>query len=74
MTTTTDNGRIYLPKEYREKHGERYKIVDLGDRLLLVPVPEDPLEELREEWGDVEGSGEELKRRARETMTEEAGN
>ncbi|MFP4175152.1 MAG: AbrB/MazE/SpoVT family DNA-binding domain-containing protein [Halobacteriales archaeon] len=74
MTTTTDNGRIYLPKEYREKHGERYKIVDLGDRLLLVPVPEDPLKELREEWDESEGSAEELKQKARETMTEEAGN
>jgi len=73
MTTTTDNGRIYLPKEYREKHGDRYKIVDLEDRILLIPVPDNPLEELREEWEDIDKSVEDLKRQARDAMTEEAG-
>lgn len=73
MTTTTDNGRIYLPKEYREKHGERYKIVDLEDRLLLIPVPKDPLQELREEWGDTEKTVGELKGEARDALTEQAG-
>lgn len=73
MTTTADNGRIYLPKEFREKHGERYKMVDLDDRILLIPVSDDPLEELRDEWQDEDKSAEELKQDARETMTDEAG-
>ena len=68
MTTETDDrGRLYLPKELRERHGERFRVVDLPSRIVLVPVDDDPLEAVREAVGDsFEGrSIAELKREAR---------
>jgi AbrB family looped-hinge helix DNA binding protein len=41
MVTTADNGRVYIPKEMREKFGERFHIVDLQDKIVLVPVSGD---------------------------------
>lgn len=73
MPTKTDNGRVYIPKHLREKYGERYKIVDSGDGLLLVPVPEDPLDALRDEWSDVDTSVEEMRDEARAEAIESAG-
>ena len=73
MPTKTDNGRVYIPKHLREKYGERYKIVDSGDGLLLVPVPEDPLDALRDEWSDVDTSVKEMRDEARAEAIESAG-
>jgi len=73
MPTKTDNGRVYIPKHLREKYGERYKIVDSGDGLLLVPVPEEPLEDLRDEWSDLEKSVDEMLEGARTEAVENAG-
>jgi bifunctional DNA-binding transcriptional regulator/antitoxin component of YhaV-PrlF toxin-antitoxin module len=73
VPTKTDNGRVYIPKHLREKYGERYKIVDSGDGLLLVPVPEDPLDALRDEWSDVDTSVEEMRDEARAEAIESAG-
>ncbi|MDY7082995.1 MAG: AbrB/MazE/SpoVT family DNA-binding domain-containing protein [Halobacteria archaeon] len=74
MTTKADNGRIYLPKELREKHGEKYRIVDSGDHLLLIPVSDNPLEELREEWEEVDKSVEEMRDEAREMIARDPEN
>jgi len=73
VPTKTDNGRVYIPKHLREKYGERYKIVDSGDGLLLVPVPEEPLEDLRDEWSDLEKSVDEMLEGARTEAVENAG-
>ncbi|MDZ7850751.1 MAG: AbrB/MazE/SpoVT family DNA-binding domain-containing protein [Halodesulfurarchaeum sp.] len=51
-TTTDDRGRIVLPREIREKHGEHYRIVELADRVELIPLRSDPIEGLREAVGD----------------------
>jgi len=66
-TETDDRGRLYLPKELRERHGERFRVVDLPSRIVLVPVDDDPLEAVREAVGDAfEGkSVAELKEEAR---------
>ena len=64
MDIDAEDGRIYLPKRLREKFGDQFELVDRGDRLVLVPVAEDPLEALREEFQDVDASAEELKRGA----------
>lgn len=71
--TLDDRGRITLPKELRERHGERYHIVELQDGIKLVPVEEDPLDALREEFDAVEKSAEELREEAREDALGEAG-
>ena len=74
MTTETDDrGRLYLPKALRERHGERFRVIDLPSRIVLVPVDDEPLEAVREAVGDAfEGqSVAELKREARGAAREE---
>lgn len=68
-----DRGRLTLPKEVRERYGERYHIVQLRDGIKLVPIADDPLEALREEFADVERTADELREEAREAALEEAG-
>lgn len=52
MTTETDDrGRIYLSKDLRDRHGERFRVVDLPSRIVLVPVDDDPLQAVRESVG-----------------------
>jgi len=72
MPTTADNGRVYIPKKLREKFGERFHIVDRDDRIILVPVSENPLKELREEFSGTESSIEEMKNDALEEAVSEA--
>jgi bifunctional DNA-binding transcriptional regulator/antitoxin component of YhaV-PrlF toxin-antitoxin module len=52
MSAETDRqGRLYIPKEVREKYGERYHIVTYEDRIELIPVADDPLAAVREAAG-----------------------
>jgi bifunctional DNA-binding transcriptional regulator/antitoxin component of YhaV-PrlF toxin-antitoxin module len=68
-----DRGRLTLPKEVRERYGDRYHVVQLPDGVKLVPIADDPLEALRDEFGDVEKSADELREEAREAALDEAG-
>ena len=49
MTTvaTDERGRITIPKDVRERLGERYRLVELRDGIKLIPVPADPVAALR---------------------------
>jgi bifunctional DNA-binding transcriptional regulator/antitoxin component of YhaV-PrlF toxin-antitoxin module len=47
-TSVDERGRLYLPKEVRERYGERFRIVRLHDGIKLLPVPDDPVEDLAE--------------------------
>jgi len=47
-----ERGRIYLPKDVRERYGETYRIVELASHVALFPVDEDPVEGLRTAVGD----------------------
>ncbi|MDS0220763.1 AbrB/MazE/SpoVT family DNA-binding domain-containing protein [Haloarcula sp. S1AR25-5A] len=71
--TLDDRGRLTLPKELRERYGDRYHIVELHDGIKLVPVAEDPLDALRDEFADVEKTADELRQGARDTALDEAG-
>lgn len=51
-TTTDDRGRIYLPKKIRERFGDEYRIVELPNRVVLLPIPEDPLDGLHAAVGE----------------------
>ncbi|MFB6191630.1 MAG: AbrB/MazE/SpoVT family DNA-binding domain-containing protein [Candidatus Nanohaloarchaea archaeon] len=73
MPIEAEDGRVYIPKDLRDRMGSRFELIDRGDRIVLLPVPEDPLEELREEWEDVDKSVEELKKEAVEEAAEQAG-
>jgi bifunctional DNA-binding transcriptional regulator/antitoxin component of YhaV-PrlF toxin-antitoxin module len=54
MSTETDGqGRLYIPKEIREKYGEKYHIVQYEDRIELIPVADDPLAAVRAAAGEL---------------------
>ena len=44
---TDERGRITIPKELRERFGERYRLIELQDGIKLLPRPEDPVATLR---------------------------
>lgn len=73
--TTDERGRIYLPKDVRERFGDRYRIVELPSHVALFPVDEDPVEGLQAAVGDAfEGDDvDDLKERAREAVSREVG-
>jgi bifunctional DNA-binding transcriptional regulator/antitoxin component of YhaV-PrlF toxin-antitoxin module len=73
-TEADDRGRIVIPREIREKHGDRYRLVELNDRVELVPLKEDPIEGLRNAVGDAFSgkSVEEIKGEARDAARTEA--
>lgn len=49
---TDDHGRLYLPKDLRDKHGERFRVLDLPRRVVLIPIDEDPLQAVRDSIGE----------------------
>jgi AbrB family looped-hinge helix DNA binding protein len=69
-------GWVIIPKSIREKHGlkkgSRVKVVDYGQILAIVPLPDDPIEALH---GMFEGgpslAGELLADREQERAREE---
>lgn len=71
--STDERGRIYLPKDVRERFGDQYRIVELPSHVALFPVDEDPLDGIREAVGDAfEGTdADELKADAREAISRE---
>ncbi|GAA0527177.1 hypothetical protein SAMN04488066_1145 [Halorubrum aquaticum] len=71
--TLDDRGRLTLPKELRERYGERYHVVDLHDGIKLIPIDEDPLDALRDEFADVDETVDELRQGAREAALTDAG-
>jgi bifunctional DNA-binding transcriptional regulator/antitoxin component of YhaV-PrlF toxin-antitoxin module len=73
QATLDDRGRLTLPKDVREKYGETYYVVSLHDGIKLVPVADDPLGALRDEFAGVEKTASELREEARVGAIEEAG-
>lgn len=73
--TVDERGRITIPKEVRDRFGDRYRLVELREGIKLVPIPEDPVEALRDAASDElrEASAEEVREAARREGEEEAG-
>ena len=71
--TLDDRGRLTLPKEIRERYGDSYHVVDVHDGIKLIPVAEDPLEALRDEFTDIDGTAAELRKEAHDASLDEAG-
>lgn len=71
--STDDRGRIYLPKDVRERFGDEYRIVELPSHVALFPVDEDPLEGIRAAVGDAfeDEDVDELKAEARKRIARE---
>ena len=72
---TDQRGRVTIPKEVRDRYGEKFRLVELDSGIKLVPIPDDPLEELRAAASDElrEATLEELEEAAREEAREQAG-
>jgi DNA-binding transcriptional regulator/RsmH inhibitor MraZ len=65
------SGRLYLLKDVREDLGKNLHAVRTDDGLRLVPVPENPVKDLRERTSEIRDSDksvEELRREAREHL------
>jgi AbrB family looped-hinge helix DNA binding protein len=49
-TTVSSKGWVVIPKAIREKHGlkkgSRVQVIDYGQLLAIVPVPDDPVDAL----------------------------
>lgn len=73
METSAEDGRVYIPKGLREKFGEKFHLVDRGDKIVLIPISDDPLKALRDEFSGVDKSAKELKEGALKTAVDEAG-
>ena len=71
--STDERGRIYLPKEIRDRFGDQYRIVELPSHVALFPVDEDPVDGLRAAVGDAfaEKNINELKTDVRESIAQE---
>lgn len=71
--STDERGRLYLPKDVRERFGDRYRIVELPSHVALFPVDDNPLEGIRAAVGDAFEGGDvdELKADAGTSITQE---
>ena len=49
-TTVSAKGWVVIPKSIRERHGlqkvSRVRVLDYGQMLAIVPLPDDPIEAL----------------------------
>lgn len=70
-----DRGRVTIPKDVRDRYGETYRLVELNSGIKLVPIPDDPLAELRAAASDElrEASLDDLEAAAHEEAREQAG-
>lgn len=68
---TDEQGRLYIPKEVREKYGQKYHIVTYEDRIELIPVADDPLAAVREAAGELHDAPVEEIREAIEAEAKE---
>lgn len=57
ITQCDDRGRVYLGKKIREKYGEKFIILEDKDKLILVPVSNEPIK-------DLEALGKQLPRKS----------
>lgn len=71
---TDERGRVTIPKDVRDRYGETYRLVELDSGIKLVPIPEDPVVELRSVASDElrEAALEDLESAAQEEAREQA--
>ena len=48
ITKCDRKGRIYLKEALRSRYGDRFIVVEASDELVLLPVPDDPVDDLAE--------------------------
>jgi bifunctional DNA-binding transcriptional regulator/antitoxin component of YhaV-PrlF toxin-antitoxin module len=72
---TDDRGRVTIPKDVRDRYGERFRLVELHSGIKLVPIPDNPLHELRAAASDELRAAalDDLEDAAREEAHKQAG-
>jgi AbrB family looped-hinge helix DNA binding protein len=72
----TRQGQTTIPKDLREKYGleegDEITYIDLGDRIILLPKPRDPIEALKKISVDTDKSVKAIKQEALEAAVREA--
>ena len=64
-------GRVELPSEARARWGaDRVVVVDMGDRVVMRPLPDDPIRDVQEKYRGLLPSTDEMRREAREVEAE----
>ena len=76
--TVSAKGWVVIPKAIRERHGlkkgSRVQVVDYGQILAIIPLPDDPIEALHGMLMDGPSLTDDLlEERARERAREESG-
>lgn len=62
----SSNGQVSIPAEARARWGaDRMLVVDLGDRIVMRPMPDDPIGDLRGKYAGRGPSTDEARRQAR---------
>ncbi len=57
------NGQVSIPADVRSRWAsDRVVIVDLGDRIVLRPLPQDPVAQLRGKYRGRGASADEVRR------------
>ena len=79
MNATTEcdeRGRLTLGKSFMERYGRHFAVVALPREVVLIPIPRDPVEALRQEGMKLPKhlKPADLKRIAREEAEKEALN
>ncbi len=46
MVEMEKNGKIYIPKEIREKYGKKFFIIPYEGKIILYDIPENPVKDL----------------------------
>ncbi|OGD44764.1 hypothetical protein A3K69_01465 [Candidatus Bathyarchaeota archaeon RBG_16_57_9] len=72
----TRQGQTTIPKDLREKYGlqegDEVTYIDLGDQIILLPRPRDPIEALKRILVDMEKTVAEIKVEALEAALRDA--
>jgi len=64
--TLSRNGQVSIPAEARSRWNTHHVIVvDLGDRVVMRPMPDQPVEELEGKYRGRGPTSEDARRRAR---------
>jgi bifunctional DNA-binding transcriptional regulator/antitoxin component of YhaV-PrlF toxin-antitoxin module len=62
----SSNGQVSIPAEARARwNADRVVVVDLGDRVVMRPLPADPVGELRGKYRTQGPSSERIRRQSR---------
>ena len=63
----SSNGQVSIPAETRARwHADRVVVIDMGDRIVMRPLPDDAVGSLVGKYADIGPSGDDARRAARD--------